>query len=61
MKNMVVLVPHLAWNLDLSRLRMSRKIMSRFVPFCPTFVSCSGIFLNGTFFGVGQNGTLPPT
>ena len=56
MKNMGVLVPHLAWNLDLPRLRMSRKNC----PVLSDFVPCSGIFLNGTFFGAGQNGTLPP-
>ena len=50
MKNMVALVPHLAWNLNLSRLRMSKKkcpVLSYFCPVLGHFFE-RDIFWSGT-------------
>ena len=59
MKNMVVLVPYLAWNLDLPRLRMSRKKCPVLSHFCPVLRH----FFERDIFGAekrDKTGRCPP-
>ena len=56
MKNIVVLVPHLAWNLDLPLLRLSRKKCPALSHFCPVLSH----FFNGTFLEWDKTGRCPP-